>query len=247
VLHGGAGVGKTALAVRFAHLSSRRFADGQLFVDLRGFDPHRAPMPPEEVLGRFLRALGADPERLVGDLDEHSALFRPLMADRQMLIVLDNAADADQIRPWLPGRSSSLVLVNSRGTLADLVAVDDAQPVLVDVLSESEAFALLKNVLGRRADQDRSGFAELARRCAYLPLALRIAAALLLGRPTSRVGDLVATMSNGDPLQALTLSGSSALTSAFDLSCRDLETETRQLFGRLGLIAGSDIGVQAAA
>jgi len=207
LLHGGAGVGKTALAVRFAHLFSQRFADGQLFADLRGFDAHRSPATPDEVLSRFLRALGADSERMGADLDEQSALFRSLMADRQMLIVLDNAGHADQVRPLLPGRSSSLVVVTCRNILTSLVAVDGAQPVPIDVLSEQDAVALLAGVLGERVAADPIGAAELVRLCACLPLALRIAASVVLGRPELKVGDLVAELSCSNPLLGLTVSG----------------------------------------
>jgi DNA-binding SARP family transcriptional activator/DNA-binding XRE family transcriptional regulator len=179
-IHGTAGMGKTALAVHWGHRARAHFPDGQLFVNLRGFDAVQAPAEPGQVLGRFLRCLGVEPELIPRDPAERAACFRSTVAGRRMLVVLDNAADTEQVRPLLPGTSSCVVLVTSRKRLDGLAAHD----VPVDTLRPSEAMALFENVVGRhRVAAEVTAAAELAQLCGYLPLALRLAASQLLLRP----------------------------------------------------------------
>jgi tetratricopeptide (TPR) repeat protein/transcriptional regulator with XRE-family HTH domain len=250
VVTGPAGVGKTALAVRFAHDVTEQFCDGQLYADLRGFDPHHRPLASAEVLGRFLRGLGVDPERIPVGVEEQAALYRSLLADRAVLVVLDNAVSAAQVRPLLPGGPGCLVVITSRNRLDGLVAREGACPVPVGPLEPGEAVALLAGILGeRRVAAGADAIAELAWLCGYLPLALRIAAARLAVEPHRRIEEEVARLSRGDRLAALALPGQERDTveAAFDLSYRTLDPELRQLFRQLGLVPGPDVSVEAAA
>ena len=138
-IDGVAGIGKTALAVHFAHRVAAGFPDGQLFVNLRGFDPDQPPLAPGEALAGFVRALGADPSQVPADLDELAAMYRSLLSGRRVLVVLDNAASAEQVRPLLPGTAGCLAIVTSRNTLSGLVALDGAQRLTLDVLPPAEA------------------------------------------------------------------------------------------------------------
>ncbi|MEU8610905.1 XRE family transcriptional regulator, partial [Actinoplanes sp. NPDC048791] len=174
-LSGTAGVGKTALAVHWAHRVSRRFPDGQLFVNLRGYDPG-APVTPAEALGGFLRSLGEPGTALPVAVPELAARYRTLMARLRMLVLLDNASSVEQVRDLLPGTSSCVVVVTSRDALPGLVARHGAQRVELDLLSTEEAAGLLVSLIGARAQAASEEVLALAGRCAYLPLALRIAA-----------------------------------------------------------------------
>lgn len=169
---GTAGVGKTALAVCWAHRVADRFPDGQLYLNLRGYGPCRDPVPAAEAIRAFLDALQVPPDRVPESLEGRAGLYRSLLAGRRMLIVLDNARDADHVRPLLPGSPGCLVVVTSRDRLAGLVTVEGAQPVVLDVLTNADARVLLARRLG--AD---SVAAELIELCARLPLALSVAAA----------------------------------------------------------------------
>jgi DNA-binding SARP family transcriptional activator len=247
---GPAGVGKTAVVVHFGHSVAELFPDGQLYVDLRGFDPALPPLDPAQALGRFLRALGVDPAKVPRPLDELTALYRTQLADRRMLVVLDNARDADQVRPLLPGSPTCLTLVTSRNRLSGLVALDGARRLVVDELPPAEAQVLLCEVIGtERAASRPADVAELARLCGYLPLALRIAAANLADRPGRPVADLVAELAEGHRLASLEIPDDrqAAVRAAFDLSYRALEPEPRRLFRRLGLIPGPSFASGAAA
>ncbi|KAB8163708.1 tetratricopeptide repeat protein [Streptomyces sp. 3MP-14] len=177
---GTAGVGKTALAVRWAHRARERFPDGQLYVDLRGYGPDQ-PLAPEDVLAGFLRALGMAGTAIPHELDERAARFRTLVDGRRMLLLLDNAADVAQVRPLLPGSSSCVTLVTSRDTLTGLVVREGARRVALDRLSAVEARELLRSLLGeeRLAAEPAAAVDALVERCARLPLALRIAAELV--------------------------------------------------------------------
>jgi DNA-binding SARP family transcriptional activator len=216
---GGAGVGKTALALHWGALAADRFPDGQLYVDLRGFD-RRPPLAPSAVLARFLQALGVPvPE---GE-DERAAVYRTTLADREMLVVLDNARDPDHVRPLLPGPSPAEVLITSRDDMRGLVATHGVHRVTLGPLPPDEATELLAGVLGP-VDAE---FAELAALCDHLPLALRIAAANLSARPQQTVADLVAALRDGDVLAELSVAGDPTvgLRAALDLSCADLPRE----------------------
>jgi DNA-binding SARP family transcriptional activator/tetratricopeptide (TPR) repeat protein len=234
------GVGKTALAVHWAHRHLADYPDGQLYVDLRGFDPVRPPLPALDVLHRFLRALGADPADLPDDLDEAAAAFRSHVAGRRVLVVLDNAADADQVRPLLPGAPTCRVLVTSRRELPGLVAGAGARPLPLEPLPPDEAHSLLRGVLaGAPGD-----VAELARGCAYLPLALRLAAAQLRCRPGLSVAEYVRGLT--DPLAVLD-SGDGVVSAAFHLSYRAASPAGRHLFRLLGAVPGRDFTTAVAA
>jgi DNA-binding SARP family transcriptional activator/tetratricopeptide (TPR) repeat protein len=247
---GTAGIGKTALAVYWAHQNAGRFPDGQLYVNLRGFDPSGTPVAAAAAVRRFLGALGVAPASVPGGLDAQVALYRSLLAGRRMLIVLDNARDAGQVRPLLPGTASCPVLVTSRDQLAGLVAVDGAVPLTLGLLTPGEARELLIHRLGRERVSGEEGAAgELAELCARLPLALNIAAAravLRPGRPLAAlVSELRGTRQRLDPLTA----GDSAadLRAVFSWSWRTLGAGAARMFGLLGLHPGPDISVRAAA
>ncbi|WP_158840421.1 AfsR/SARP family transcriptional regulator [Saccharothrix deserti] len=219
-LTGVPGVGKTALAVHVAHRLRDRFPDGRLYVDLRGYAPGPAT-PVVEVLTRFLRALGVPPEQIPVDVDEQSTLFRSLLTGRRMLLVLDNAAAPDQVRPLLPGAASCPVLVTSRDDLRGLIAVDGARRVGLDVFEPHESLALLR----------RSGQAaeELARRCGHLPLTLDIVAASVGGGSVARY---LNRLGGRHPL---------------DLAHAALTPGARRLFGLLSVVPGPDFTTEAAA
>jgi DNA-binding SARP family transcriptional activator/Tfp pilus assembly protein PilF len=180
-IDGTAGVGKTALAVHFGHLVAGRFPDGQLYVDLRGYAP-TSPMTTADALGWMLRGLGTPPELVPADGQERAALYRSVLAGRRVLVLLDNARNAAQVRPLLPASPGCMVVVTSRTTLATL---DGVHHLHLDVLSEPEALALLARLAGRdRVDREPEAATTLVSLCARLPLAVRIAGARLAARPS---------------------------------------------------------------
>jgi len=246
---GMAGVGKTALAVHWAHRVADRFPDGQLYVDLRGWAPAAAPLRPEEALAGFLRALGVPAAQVPTEVEQAAGLYRTLLAERRALVVLDNARDADQVRLLLPGSPTCLVLVTSRDRLAGLVAVEGARPLPVDVLTPSEAHDLLAQVLGaERIAAEQPAAAQLARLCAYLPLALRITAANLTFHAQRTIAEHVAELAAGNRLAALEVRGDqqAAVRAAFGLSYATLAADARRLFRLLGLVPGPDVTAAAA-
>ncbi|WP_327001610.1 helix-turn-helix domain-containing protein [Dactylosporangium sp. NBC_01737] len=168
VVTGAAGVGKTALAVRWAHHVRDRFPGGQLYVNLRGYDPAQ-PVAAADALARFLTALGVAAQDIPVDEDDRAARFRTEIADQRVLLLLDNASSVDQVRPLLPGTASCTALVTSRDTLPGLVAVDGAQRVEVDLLPPGDANALLGRLIGARAQAEPGDAATLAEQCARLP------------------------------------------------------------------------------
>ena len=246
---GTAGVGKTALAVHWAHRVRHQFSDGQLYVNLHG---HAAtpPMRPVDALSRFLRALGVPPEQVPVNVDEAADLYRTLLADKRMLVVLDNARDPDQVRPLLPGSPGCLVLVTSRDRLSGLVARDGARRLTLDVLTPAEAQSLLVRLIDpERMGADPGATAALAEACAHLPLALRIAAANLTGHPGQSVAGYTAQLRAGNRLAALAADADeqSAVRMAFDLSYSTLPPRAQRLFRWLGLTHGTDLTVESAA
>ncbi|HEX6519046.1 MAG TPA: BTAD domain-containing putative transcriptional regulator [Streptosporangiaceae bacterium] len=247
---GAAGAGKTALAIRFGHQVADRFPDGQLFADLLG---HAEDMPidPLRVLHRFLRAMGTAPDGVPADLTEASALYRSLLAGKRMLIVLDNAASASQVRNLLPGSSGCLVLVTSRSRLPGLVAKDGAVPVLVKALGETEGVLLLAKIIGAaRVDAELEAATVIAASCAGLPLALRIAAERAALRPGLGLAWLANELATERRrLDALTLGTDTDTTvrSVFSWSYRALAVAARRMFRLLGLSPGPDISIPAAA
>ena len=243
------GVGKTALAVHWAHRIAPRFPDGQLYLDLRGYDD-RQPLPVTEALGAVLRALGVPPNRIPADVDEASALYRATLADQRVLILLDNAATVAQVRPLLPSAPGTLVLVTSRDALGGLVARDGARSVSLDLLPLPDAVDLLARILGRdRAAADVRATEDLAAACGYLPLALRIAAANLAAQPGVSVATHVREMLGGRRLSALDVDGDprSSMRTIFDQSYRRLDAAQQRAFRLLGCLPGPDCTTAAAA
>ena len=248
VIAGVAGVGKTALAVHWAARVRDRFVDGQLYVNLRGHAAS-APMRPVEALAGLLPALGVRTDQVPADLDRAAALYRTALADRRMLVVLDDARSAEQVRPLLPGSPGSVVIVTSRYGLGGLVARDGAVHVALDPLTAPEADALLGRMLGRRrVDAEPEATGELARLCGLLPLALRIAAANLTLHPEQSIAAQVAELAMDDRLGRLRVDGDDehAVRAAFDLSYAALPTPAARLFRLLGLVPGPEFGVELA-
>jgi DNA-binding SARP family transcriptional activator/tetratricopeptide (TPR) repeat protein len=246
---GTAGIGKTALAVHWGHRVRGHFPDGQLYINLRGFAVDAPPVRPVEALTHLLRSLGEPAERIPADVQTAAGRYRSLLADRQLLVVLDNAVNADQVRPLLPGSPGCLVLVTSRDRLTGLIARDGAGSLTLDVLTPEEAHTLLAAILGPgRVAAAAAATAELARICSYLPLALRVAAANLTSHPWPSIADYVTALS-GDRLNALDVDGDeqTGVRRAFDLSYRTLPPDTQRVFRLLGLVPGPDVTVEAAA
>jgi DNA-binding SARP family transcriptional activator/tetratricopeptide (TPR) repeat protein len=246
VISGTAGVGKTALALRWAHRSRGRFPDGQLYVNLRGFDAEHQPLAPSAALAQLLRGLGADPRAVPSDLDGQAKLYRSMMADRNALLVLDDARDVAQVSPLIP--PTGAVVVTSRNRLGELVALGGARALPLDVLPPEDSMRLLEAALG--ADQvaaEPSAAAELTRLCGHLPLALRIAAANIGTAEEPEITHLVAELTEGNPLAGLSVDGAEdgPVAKAISLSYRALAPEQRRLFRRLGLVPGQTFTAEA--
>jgi DNA-binding SARP family transcriptional activator/Tfp pilus assembly protein PilF len=249
VIGGTGGVGKTALAVHWAHQVAGRFPDGQLYVNLRGYDPHQ-PVTAADALARFLRALGVPGENIPPDEDERAARYRSWLAGKHMLIVLDNAGSTGQVRPLLPGTPSCVVVVTSRDALAGLVARDGAARLDLDLLPLKDAVGLLRALTGARVDIEPGAAALLAEQCSRLPLALRVAAELAGTRrdvPLARLVDQLADQqqrlslldADGDPR--------TAIRAVFSWSYRHLDAAAARAFRLSGLHPGPDFGPHAVA
>lgn len=246
---GTAGVGKTALAVHWAHRVAARFPDGQLYLNLRGYDPDQ-PMLAAEALEALLRALDVDGRAVPQHLDERAARYRTLLAGRKMLVLLDNAHSVDQIRHLLPGTPECLVLVTSRDTLPSLVARHGAVRINLDLLSEHESVSLLHTLIGQRVDAEPEPARTLAQRCARLPLALRIAAELAAARPSATLAGLVTELGDESHRLDLLAAGEddyTAVRAVFSWSCRRLSTDALAAFQLIGLHPGLDSDVPAIA
>lgn len=248
LLTGTAGVGKTALAVHWAHQTADRFDDGQLYVNLRGFDPGGTPMDPVAAMRGFLDALNVSPERVPLDPDARSALYRTLLAGRRMLVLLDNARDAGQVRPLLPGAAGCLVLVTSRDQLAGLVATEGASQLRLDPLSAVEAGGLLARRVGaNRLAAQPAAAEEIITICAGLPLALAIAAAHAATRPELALDDLAGEL-RGSRLDVLsTGEAATDVRALFSWSYECLGADAARLFRLLGVHPGPDVSAAAAA
>src|SRR5579872_6671202 len=251
VITGTAGVGKTSLAVHWAHRIRQDFPDGQLYINLRGYDPGE-PVVPDEALDRFLRALGMPAEAIPADSQAKESAYRSMVADRQVLIVLDNASSARQVRPLLPGTPSCVVVVTSRSRLSGLVARDGARRVLVDVLAPTDAVELLRRVTAEyRHDDEARELSELARLCVGLPLALRIAGERAASRPRTLLRDLIASLRNETELWDVLSAGddedADAVRTVFAWSYRALPPDAAHLFCLLGLHPGPHLGLPAIA
>ncbi len=246
---GTAGVGKTALAVHWAHQVTDRFPDGQLYVNLRGFDPAGQPVHPAEAVRDFLHALGVMASQIPPGLAGQAALYRSLLAGKRVLVVLDNAGDAAQVRPLLPGAPGSLVLVTSRHQLTSLAAAEEARLITLDVLTGTEARELLAGRLGAgRIDAEPGAAADLVRLCAGLPLALAIAAGRAAASPAVPLAALAAELHQAQQrLDALSTDGTINVRAAFSWSYRELDDEAARIFRLLGAHPGPDITVAAAA
>ncbi|MCF0096818.1 tetratricopeptide repeat protein [Micromonospora sp. MH99] len=249
-LSGTAGVGKTTLAVYWAHRVADRFPDGQLYVDLRGFDSTGTVVTAVEAVRGFLEALEVPPERIPTHLPAQVGLYRSLLAGRRMLVLLDNARDADQVRPLLVGSPTCLVLVTSRNRLAGLVATEGARPVGVDLLSAAEAWQLLARRLGaERLAVEPQAVDEIIERCARLPLALAVLAARSAANPAFPLATLAAEL-RGAPRPLDSFDGGDAGTdvqAVLSWSYRSLTPAAARLFRLFGCHPGPDIGVAAAA
>jgi tetratricopeptide (TPR) repeat protein len=246
---GGAGVGKTTLALHWAHARADEFVDGQLYVNLRGFDPHREPLAPAEAIVGFLDALAISTPRRPETVEAQAALFRSLAAGRRMLVVLDNARDAEQVRPLLPGAAGCVVLVTSRRPLTGLVVAEGAHPVSLDLFSVAEAEELLTRHLGaERTAPEREAVEEIIERCARLPLALAIVAARAAEQPGFALATFATQLADaGRRLDVLDAGDDLArVRAAFSWSYERVSPTAARLFRLLGRGAGPDIGAPAA-
>ena len=244
-IDGMGGVGKSALAVHVAHRLRDRFPDGQLFIDLHGYTQGMAPLDPADALATLLKSLDVPPGQIPAELDARAAAYRERLAGTRTLILLDNAATEAQIRPLIPGDAGCLVLITSRKRLK---ALDDAHTVALDVLPPPDAVALLRTLVEpTRAPAQDPQWQKIAALCGYLPLALRIAAALIRHRPAWTLGHLA------DKLRAAPLDlgpftdGERDLSAVFDLSYQALADDQGDLLRRLGLSPGPDTDAYATA
>jgi DNA-binding SARP family transcriptional activator/tetratricopeptide (TPR) repeat protein len=246
---GTAGVGKTALAVRWAHRVADRFPDGQLYLNLRGYDPDQ-PISPGNALAGILTALGVPGQDIPLELDDRAARYRTEISGRRMLIVLDNAGGVEQVRPLLPGTSTCVTMVTSRDSMAGLVALHGARRLDLDALPVTDAVALLHRLIGRRAETEPEATATLAHQCDRLPLALRLAAELAVSRPTSTIAALVAELCDLQRRLDLLAAGDdprAAVQGVFSWSYQHLPAEIGRAFQLLGLHPGPDYDTHAAA
>ena len=247
---GTAGAGKTTLALHWAHRVRDHFPDGQLYLNLRGFDPSEPAMNPDHALHGFLEAFGVPKERVPGGVEAKAGLYRSLLSGKRVLVVLDNARDTEQVRPLLPGAAGCLALVTSRNQLTGLIAAEGAHPLELDLLTVAEAFDLLARRLGaRRVDAERPAAEEVIASCARLPLALAIVAARAAARPGFPLASIAAELRQAATLLDPFNDGELAVNvrTVFACSYQALSTGAARLFRLLGLHPGPDISAAAAA
>ena len=247
---GTAGVGKTSLAIHWAHRVRDRFPDGQLYLNLRGFDPAGSAVTPAEAVRGILDALGVAPQRIPDGLDAQVGLYRSLLSGKRLLILLDNARDPEQVRPLLPGSPGCLAVVTSRNRLTGLVAIDGAQPVPLDLLTTGEARQLLAARLGAdRVAAEPDAVDALIELCARLPLALAVAAAQAAAQPEVPLATVAARLrSTRSALDAVTGDDRATdIRAVFACSYQTLGEPAARLFRLLGLHPGRDIPAAAAA
>lgn len=247
-ISGMAGVGKTALAVHWARHAADRFPDGQLYVNLRGYGLE-PPMPASDALAGFLRSLGVPGADVPAEVGERAAQFRSLLAGRRMLLLLDNAAEPEQVRALLPGDPGCVTLVTSRDTLPGLVAREGAVRLELDVLPLADAVGLLRKLIGPRVDAEPGAATVLAKLCARLPLALRVAAELAAARQGASLAGLNGELADRLRLDRLDAGGDprSGVRAVFSWSCQHLQAGAARLFLLLGMHPGPDISILAAA
>ncbi|MFC4517229.1 BTAD domain-containing putative transcriptional regulator [Streptomyces ehimensis] len=243
-VNGMAGVGKTTLAVHTAHeLGDAAFPDGRLYVDLRGADAE--PLHPHHVLEGFLRGLGVADEDVPDDADERVALYRTLLADRRMLLLLDNAASCEQLRPLIPGAADCAVLVTSRAWLTGLAG---AHHLRLDVMPPEDALHLLRRTIGDRAvDAEPEAAVALVAACGHLPLALRIVASRLAAEPGRPLGDMVRRLADERRRLDELRTGDAAVDAAFELSYTTLTPEQARAFRLLAVLDVPDLALPSAA
>jgi len=247
---GTAGVGKTALAVHWAHRIAARFPGGQLYVDLRGFDPAGTALDPGQALRGFFEAFAVPPERIPVGLDDQAALYRSLLAGQRVLVVLDNARDAGQVRPLLPASPGSLAIVTSRNHLTGLIAGHGAHPLSLDLLTPEGARELMARRVGAdRAGREPGAVDEIIAGCARLPLALTIVAARAATSPGFPLAVFAADLREAghalDPFGGDDVA--TDIRAVFSWSYRSLNPDTARMFRLLGLHPGPDISVGGAA
>ena len=243
------GIGKTALAVRWAHQVADRFPDGQLYINLRGFDPSGLPVRATEAIRGFLDAFGIPASQIPRNLDAQAGLYRSLLAGRQVLVVLDNARDAEQVRPLLPGSPGCLVLVTSRNQLTGLIA-EGAHPLTLDLPTGAEAHQLLERRLGAdRLKAEPIPARQMADLCGRLPLALSIAVARAVAHPQFSLTDLAAELRNSHERLDAFEGGDPAVNprAVFSWSYQQLSTAAARMFRTFGIYPGPDITAPAAA
>ena len=244
-LGGMAGIGKTALAVHAAHRLASRFPDGQIFLPLHGHTPGQRPVDPADALASLLLMTGVPAERIPPGLAARMALWRDRVAGQQLLLVLDDAAGSEQVRPLLPGTGASLVLVTSRRHLTTL---EDARAVSLDTLPPPDAADLLVRLAARPGlDPDDLAVAEITRLCGYLPLAIGMLARQLHHHPAWTPADVAADLAGARDRLELIAAEDMSVAAAFDLSYQDLSPDRQRLFRRLGLHTGTDVDAHAAA
>jgi tetratricopeptide (TPR) repeat protein len=247
---GTAGVGKTTLAVHWAHRVAKSFPDGQLYVNLRGFDPAGSALSPAQAIRGFLEAVGVPPGGVPPSLEAQTSLYRSLLKDRRVLVVLDNARDAEQVRPLLPAAPGCLALITSRNRLTSLAVVEGARLLVVDLLTASEARALLTDRLGpHRVAAEPAAVASIVERCAGLPLALAIVAARAAAQPHLPLTALADELEEADG-RLDTLNGGDSITeirAVFSCSYNALGEAAARLFRLLGLHPERDLALPAAA
>lgn len=243
-IDGMAGIGKTALAVHAAHRVAERFPDGQLFLDLQAHTAGREPVTTEAALEMLLRMIGTPAERIPSGAAERGALWRTELADRKVVVVLDNAIDTDQVRPLLPGASASMVLITSRRRLINL---DGARALSVDLLPPDDSIDLFSRIVGARAAAEPIAVLDVLQLCGFLPLAVRIAAARLHHRPRWTVEYLAGRLRDERRRLTELSTAERGVAAAFALSYHHLDPDQQRMFRLLGLHRGRDIEACAAA
>ncbi|HEX6683677.1 MAG TPA: BTAD domain-containing putative transcriptional regulator [Candidatus Limnocylindrales bacterium] len=248
-IDGAAGIGKTTLAVQWGHLVADRYPDGQLYINLRGFDPGGVPVEPSAAVCAFLDALDVVPQRIPVGLEAQAALLRSRLAGKRMLLLLDNARDAEQVRPLLPGTAGCLVIVTSRHQLTALHATEGASILTLGLLSTSEARDLLAARIGAdRVALEPEAVDEIISRCGNLPLALVVAAARAAARPKLTLASMAEQMRAASSLDPFgTAEAGMDIRSVFSWSYEGISAPAARLFRLLGLHPGPDISLGAAA